>query len=123
MIRAILDAGLRVLRGEMTLARAEVALALRIAVGGLVMIAVAVVAALLGLVLLAQAAVAGLVALGLAPGWAGLIVAAVLLLLAVILIRLGLRRLRVLQTMPAQSLRRLRDSAAALSPFGDRTDA
>jgi hypothetical protein len=71
MIRTILDAGLRVLRGEMSLTRAEIVLALRIAARGLAMIAVAVVAAVLGLVLLAQAAVAGLVALGLAPGWAG----------------------------------------------------
>jgi hypothetical protein len=123
MIRTILDAGLRVLRGEMSLTRAEIVLALRIAARGLAMIAVAVVAAVLGLVLLAQAAVAGLVALGLAPGWAALIVAAVLLLLAAVLFRFGCRRLLALQILPAQSLRRLRDSAAALSPFGDRTDA
>lgn len=80
----------RLVRGEIALAKAEAHLALQRAARAAAQIAVAGVLALVGLNALAGAAVAGLVALGLAPGWSGLVVGTVLLLVALGYLQHGL---------------------------------
>jgi hypothetical protein len=106
----------RILRGEIALARAEMAQGLRAALRGLAMIGVAVVLLITALQLFAGAGVDGLVHAGLRPWQAALIVGGALALVAVVLIRAGLRRLSPKEIVPQRALAGLRHDAETLMP-------
>lgn len=104
----------RLVRGELSLARAEAAEGLKAAGSGLVKIGVAAVLGLVGLNVLAGAAVAGLAATGLGPAWAALIVGGGLCLVAVGLVMAGKAALRLRGILPNRALRGLRRDAEAV---------
>lgn len=103
------------LRGEMDLFRAELdqnvkkaGTALGLLVGGVVMLLVA-------LNVLAGAAVTAIAEMGLAPGWAALIVGGALLVLAGILVKVGQGNLKLASLAPTRTRRNLerdRDTVA-----------
>lgn len=110
-----ITAGLgRLVRGELSLARAEAAEGLKAAGSGLVKIGVAAVLGLVGLNVLAGAAVAGLAATGLGPAWAALIVGGGLCVVAVGLVMAGKAALRLRGIVPNRALRGLRRDAEAV---------
>ncbi len=112
---AEITAGLgRLVKGELSLARAEAAEGLKAAGSGLVKIAVAGVVGLVGLNALAGAAIAGLARTGLGPAWAGLIVGAVLCLAAVGLVMSARAALRLRGILPDRALRGFRRDAEAV---------
>jgi Putative Actinobacterial Holin-X, holin superfamily III len=112
---AEISAGLgRLVRGELSLARAEAAEGLKAAGSGLVKIAVAAVVGLVGLNVLAGAAVAGLAATGLGPAWAALIVGGVLCLVALGLVLAGKAALQLRGILPNRAFRGLRRDAEAV---------
>lgn len=104
----------RLVRGEIALARSEAEQALERSARAALQIGIAAILALVGLNVLAGASVAGLVALGLAPGWAGLIVGAVLLLLGLGYLQFGLGLLRKARRAPGQTIQGLRKDIEAL---------
>lgn len=107
----------RIAQGELALAHAEAKLALGSLRRGLVGFAIGAMLALITLGLLAAAAVAALLALGLAPVWACLTVAAITALLALALLRLGAARLAAANVLPRRVLDRLRRDAETLKPM------
>jgi Putative Actinobacterial Holin-X, holin superfamily III len=112
---AEITAGLgRLVRGELSLARAEAAEGLKAAGSGLVKIAVAAIVGLVGLNVLAGAAVAALAAAGLGPAWAALIVGGALCLVALGLALAGKAALRLRGIMPNRAFRGLRRDAEAV---------
>jgi putative superfamily III holin-X len=100
-------------RSEIELAKHEVKDEVKHAVLGSGMFAVAGFFGLLALILLLIAAAYGLVSLGLAPGWAFLIVAAVLLLVAGVVVFIGFRQLKKISA-PEATIRTTKDSVATL---------
>ncbi len=122
LLLGLLEAGIRVLRGEWALARVEVAWGLRRLLGGLGLMCLAVLMALAALGMLAAAAAIGLRALGLPPGWAELATAGIFIAVAAILGWVGLRRMTHWAGMPGGPLQRLR-ARGPRPPSGDRTDA
>jgi cellobiose-specific phosphotransferase system component IIC len=104
-------------RGTIELAKSELrADARRAVVGGALLGAVA----LLGIfvvIMLSIAAAYGLVALGLAPGWAFLIMAGAYLLVALILALVGTRMLRRIRP-PERTIRMAKEIPQALRPPG-----
>lgn len=110
----ILDHLGRLLRRELDLVRAEMRAALGRAGVALGLIALAVALALTGLNILSGALVAGLVTLGLAPGWAGLIVGLVLIAAAWSLARKGLADMDLNDLVPRRSRDTLRRDAEAI---------
>ncbi len=104
----------RLVRGELTLAKAEATEGIKQAVGGLVKIAVAAILSLVGLNVLAGAAVAALAATGLGPAWASLIVGICLCVLALILVLAGRAALKLRGVWPDRALRGVRRDAEAV---------
>jgi Putative Actinobacterial Holin-X, holin superfamily III len=104
----------RLVRGELSLARAEASEGLKAAGSGLVKIGVAAVVGLVGLNVLAGAAVAGLAAAGLGPAWAALIVGGGLCFVALGLALAGKAALRLRGILPNRALRGLRRDAEAV---------
>lgn len=104
----------RLVRGELSLARAEAAEGLKAAGSGLVKIGVAAVVGLVGLNVLAGAAVAGLAAAGLGPAWAALVVGLGLCLVAAGLALAGKAALRLRGILPNRAFRGMRRDADAL---------
>lgn len=99
----------RLLRGELALARAEVAENLRAVLRGLAYLVIAALLGLVGLNFTATALAAGLVALGLTPLWATVAVAAGFLLFAGGFAQFGLYLMKRAQhgaPRTAQNLRR-----------------
>ena len=109
-----LEQTVRLVRGEIDLARADLHAGLW---GGMVgaglMLAAALLAAI-GIELLAGAAVAALVEAGFGPTAAALIVALGLVLVAAILAWIGANSLRAMADMPARAARRLARDAETL---------
>jgi Putative Actinobacterial Holin-X, holin superfamily III len=112
---AEVTAGLaRLVRGELSLARAEATEGLKAAGSGIVKIAAAAVVGLVGLNVLAGAAVAALAAAGLGPAWAALVVGGGLCLVALALALAGKAALRLQGILPNRALRGLRRDAEAV---------
>lgn len=104
-------------RGTIELAKSELrADARRAVVGGALLGAVAFLGIFV-LIMLSIAAAYGLVALGLAPGWAFLIMAGVYLLVALILALIGTRMLRRIRP-PERTIRMAKEIPQALRPPG-----
>ena len=94
LIADVLAGLVRLLRGEVDLAKAEAAAALKSVVRAAALALGAVALAAVGLGLLAQAAVATLIASGLSPAIAALLVAAVMLMGAAVLVTAARQHLR-----------------------------
>lgn len=104
----------RLVKGELMLARAEAAEAVKGATGGAVKIALALVVGLVGLNVLAGAVVAGLASSGMGAGPAGLAVAVVLFGLALILWFAGRSAFRPKGLLPRRTMQGLKMDAHAL---------
>ena len=105
-----------IMRGEIALAKAEIAADAKKAGAGAGMFAVAAVFAFLALILLLFAAAYGLVAAGLAPWLSFLIVAAVLLVVGTILALVGKRTVGRIKGKPARAIKNAQDTFAAIRP-------
>lgn len=97
----------RLVRGEIDLAKAEAALALKSVVRGAAFALGAMVMAAVALGLLAQAAVAALIAAGLSPAVACLALAALLLIAAYAMVRLAIGHMNRAGRFPDRSARNL----------------
>lgn len=95
----------RLVRGEVALAKAEVAQNVRNAGIGIGLLVGAVILALVALNVLAVALVGALAATGLGPGWAALIVGVVILLVAGLLVMRGLNALKPENLAPSRTVR------------------
>ena len=107
LIADVLAGFSRLVRGEIALAKAEAAQALKGVLRGVVFALVAMVLAAVALGLLAQAAVGALIAAGLTPTMACLALGAVLMLAAFVLVRLALGQLDRASRFPDRSARNL----------------
>jgi uncharacterized membrane protein YqjE len=100
LLATLIDVLVEMAQAHVALARAELARVLRRIGAGLVLFALAVALALAALNLLAGAAVSLLIAQGLEPGWAALVVAAMMGLSAAVAALVGLRVLRPAKLVP-----------------------
>ena len=104
----------RLVRGEVALAKAEVAQNLRAAGLGVGLLVGAVVLSLVALQVLAAAAVAALAETGMGPGWAALIVGVVILAVAVVLALRGLASLKPENLAPTRTVRNVQADAQTI---------
>lgn len=104
-------------RGTIELAKSELRADVRRAVVGGALLGAVAFLAIFVMMMLSIAAAYGLVALGLAPGWAFLIMAGVYLLLALILALVGARILRRIRP-PERTIRIAKEIPQALRPPG-----
>lgn len=103
----------RLVRGEVALAKAEVAQNVRNAGIGIGMLVVAVVLALVALNVLAVALV-GLLATWIGPGWAALIVGLVILAVAALLVFRGLAALKPENLAPSRTVKNVQADAQTI---------
>lgn len=103
----------RLVRGEMALAKAEVAQNLRSAALGVGLLAGAAILALVALNVLAVALV-GLIATWVGPGWAALIVGVLILAVAAILAMRGLSSLKPENLAPTRTVRNVQADAQTI---------
>jgi hypothetical protein len=109
------------MRTEGQLARAEISEKMTLATTGLGLIVGGAILLMPALVVLLEAAVAALVDNGIAPYWAALIVGGAGLLLGLIVLLIGVSRLRAGRLVPDKTIQQLqRDAATARSQM--RTD-
>ncbi len=109
------------MRTEGLLARAEISEKMTLVAAGLGLIVGGAILLMPALVVLLEAAVAALVDNGYAPYWSALIVGGACLLLGLILLLIGVRRLRAGRLIPDKTIHQLqRDAATARSQV--RTD-
>ena len=102
----------RLVRGEVQLAKAEVAQNLRSAALGIGLLVGAVILALVALIVLATALVGALAQVGdMGLGWAGLIVGALILVVAVILALRGASSLKPENLAPSRTVRNVQADA------------
>ncbi len=101
-------------RKEVDLARAETSRAINRAGVGLGLIVAAVILALTALNVLAAAFVAWLAETGLGAGTSALIVGVVVLIVAAILVKVGLNRIKAVTNAPKRSAQSIRKDAAAV---------
>lgn len=104
----------RLVRGEIALAKAEVAQNVRSAGIGIGLLVGAVILSLVALNVLAAALVAAVAELGLGAGWAALIVGAVLLLVALILALRGASALKPENLTPNRTVRNVQADAQTI---------
>lgn len=98
-------------RGEVALAKAEVAENARRVISGALMIVGAAVLAMVGLGQIADAAVAGLVGMGLTAGWAALAVGGGAVLFAALLVHEGLGAFEKTNLIPRRTVMNVRRDA------------
>jgi hypothetical protein len=104
------------MRTEGQLARAEISEKMTLAATGLGLIVGGAILLMPALVVLLEAAVAALVDNGIAPYWSALTVGGACLLLGLILLLIGVRRLRAGKLVPDKTIHQLqRDAATARS--------
>ena len=104
----------RLVRGEVALAKAELAQNVRSAGMGVGLLVGAVVLVLVALHVLAAALVAALAATGLGAGWSALIVGVVILVVAAILAMRGLNALKPENLAPNRTVRNVQADAQAI---------
>ena len=105
----------RLVRGEVALAKAEVAQNLRSAVMGIVLLVGAVILAFVALNVLAGALVAAVSRIGdMGPGWAALIVGVVIAAVAALLAMRGVAALKPENLAPTRSLRNVQADAQTI---------
>jgi hypothetical protein len=109
------------MRTEGQLARAELSEKMALVAAGLGLVVGGAILLMPALVVLLEAAVAALVDNGMAPYWSALIVGGACFLLGLILLLIGVSRLRARRLMPDKTIHQLqRDAATARSQM--RTD-
>ncbi|MGR3624667.1 MAG: phage holin family protein [Limimaricola sp.] len=101
-------------RKEVDLARAEMSRAVSRAGMGIGLIVGAVILALTALNVLAAAFVAWLAETGIGPGWSSLIVGVVILVIAAILVKVGINRVKAVTNAPKRSAESIRKDAATV---------
>lgn len=101
-------------RKEVQLARAELGEKMGQAAGAAASLAIGGVLLLAALIILLQAAVVLLVRLGVPPGWAEVVVAAVVGLIGYLLLRGGLNRLKASNLVPNRTAEQLSRDAAVV---------
>ena len=104
----------RLVRGEVGLARAEITLGIRTAVGGLGLVLAAVVIAITALNVLSAALVAALIEMGALAGWAALGVGTVFAAIALGLGCAGARALKPSGLIPSRTVGNLRRDAETI---------
>ena len=102
------------MRGELSLMRAELAENAERAAVALGLLAGAAILALTALQVLAGAVVAGLAELGLGPGWAALIVGSVIALIGFAMAVKGLNDLKASSLAPSRTIENVKRDAAKL---------
>jgi protein-S-isoprenylcysteine O-methyltransferase Ste14 len=100
------------LRKEAELARTEVSEKISQATGGLVFLLAGAVLLIPALVVLLSAAVAVLVERGMAPPWAALLVGCLALLAGIVLLVLGMYRLKARNLVPQKTIDQLQQDAS-----------
>ena len=113
-ISGIIEEARALFRTEFQLAKTELTENAVRAGGGLVMFVIAALIALVALNALAVAAVMGVVALGLAVGWAALIVSGVFLVLALIFAMVGKSRLSAATLTPKRTIKQVKSDVNAV---------
>ena len=113
-LKEVLHLASNLLRGEVALARAEIAQNLRAAAVGLGLILTAVVMMFVAVNLIAASAVMVVVAAGVPDVWAPLVVALGLVVLALLLVRYGAASLQLSRLTPARTAAHLRRDAEIL---------
>ncbi len=101
----------QLLRGELALARAEAEEKVRRIASGAILLLVAAAVFFVGLNVLAGAAVVALAEQGIAPGWAALIVAAGLFVIAGLLMTIGRHAFSSTNLMPRRTVTNIRRDA------------
>lgn len=101
----------RLYRGELDLARAEVQENLKRAVAAVGMIVAGLVLFLVALNVLAGALVAGIAELGLAAGWASLIVGGAFLIIGIIMALVGKNKLKPASLAPTRTAKNVQRDA------------
>lgn len=104
----------RLVRGELALARAEATRSIGDATSALGKLALAALLGVTALNVLSGAAVAGLVKAGWEPVWAGVLVGAGLMAVAIVLVRIGLAQLKPSNLAPKRMMANLRQDAETL---------
>lgn len=104
----------RLVRGEVALAKAEVAQNLRNAAMGVGLLVGAVILVLVALNVLAVALVGALAATGLGPGWSALIVGVVILVVAALLALRGVNALKPENLAPTRTVRNVQADAQTI---------
>lgn len=104
----------RLVRGEVALAKAEVAQNVRNAAIGVGLLVGAVILSLVALHVLAAALVAALAATGLGAGWSALIVGVVILVVALLLALRGLSALKPENLAPSRAIRNVQADAQTI---------
>ena len=99
-------------RKEVQLARTEVSEKITLAVASLGFMIAGAVLLIAALIMLLQAAVAGLVELGIPEPWADLIVGGVVLLIGIVLVWMGMNRLKAEHLAPHRTVEQLQRDAA-----------
>lgn len=102
------------IRGEISLAKAELEESLRQAMAGVGLMAGALVMVIIALNVLAAAIVAGLAEMGLHPGWAAFVTGIFFLIAAAIMARVGMAALAPSNLMPTRTARNVRRDAETL---------
>lgn len=113
-IASVLEHLHRLLRKELALVKAEMSQKLNRAAVAIGLITISVIAAIIGLNVAAAAAVAALVAMGMAGGWAALLVAGVCILIAVIVYVRGVRMLKSITLFPTETVAELKSDINTL---------
>ena len=109
------------LRQEVDLARAEVDQNLKRAAGALGLLVVAIILAFIGLSVLSTAIISALVLAGISQLWATILVGLVVLLVAVILTIIGVKRLKLSSIAPTRAARSVRADARMMKEaYNDR---
>ena len=109
------------LRQEVDLARAEVDQNLKRAGGALGLLVAAIIFAFIGLSVLSTAVISALVLAGISQLWATVLVGLVVLLIAVILVIVGVKRLKLSSIAPTRTARSLRADAQMMKEaYNDR---
>ena len=109
------------LRQEVDLARAEVDENLKRAGAALGLLVAAVILAFIGLSVLSTAAISALVLAGISQLWATVLVGLVVLLVAVIMVIVGLKRLKLSSIAPSRAARSLKADANMMKEaYNDR---
>jgi Putative Actinobacterial Holin-X, holin superfamily III len=108
-------------RKEITLARVELSENVTAAAIGIGLLIAATCLLTPALVILLEAAVAGLNEAGFAPYWSALIVGGAAILVGIILVLIGISRLRVKRLVPSKTIEQLRRDAALAQEEARRT--
>ena len=109
------------LRQEVDLARAEVDENLKRAGAALGLLVAAIILAFIGLSVLSTAAISALVLAGISQLWATLLVGLVVLLVAVIMVIIGLKRLKLSSIAPSRAARSIKADAHMMKEaYNDR---